>query len=666
MLSKSILHKLPFQPPSPEELNVTYVRATKHRIHKESVLVLSLAAKVPCYYRIVDTMATKKMNRKVQGQLFLMKDGYLTLIYTDEQPKWSEAALERSEFPFTLRFCSEKEEELVSETLRKWGVEDGKVYRYQDMIQNKRRIRKHQTEIDKINGAMKKFGTIPKGYPRFIRDSVLYEDNYLFFDRKEKTGYCTYCGNEFSLPQDAKNNKDGRCPCCGRLFTWKSAGIGRGKLQAVRWSLLIQKRGNEFLFRYFRHVRSFKDYRNPQSSDDELMRVIATENDYCFYERGSYKGLEKTEWRYPVQKGYWWQYTSTWYEPEEVMLYNRNLADLFSGSWMQHSGAEFLMERGEWAAPYTLLTYMVKRYRERPFIEKLLKCGFRALANHEIEYKYESCLHSGNTLKEVLGVSKIAINLLREDEALVSHEQVSVMQTFEKKLNRAPSHEEWDILKQYTNRSYYNNNGIAYDTGRLIDLTVQLGNLPKIHRYLKSNGIRVLDYTDYISWLKELDCLSKFTLFPCDFQKAHDERAKEVAERRDKIKMEELKKFNRKLKLQEKKLEKALQSGGSFEKGIEGLMIRLPLALEELDKEGSTLRHCVSTYKQRVQNGETTIFFIRRLSDPDTPFYTLEWNHGSVVQCRGYRNCDPTPEVKALINVFTEQMHTNKKLAAFA
>ena len=49
------------------------------------------------------------------------------------------------------------------------------------------------------------------------------------------------------------------------------------------------------------------------------------------------------------------------------------------------------------------------------------------------------------------------------------------------------------------------------------------------------------------------------------------------------------------------------------------------------------------------------IFFIRQKAAPEKPYYTLEW-HGRVVQCRGFRNCEMTPEVKAFVEIFGEKM----------
>jgi hypothetical protein len=97
------------------------------------------------------------------------------------------------------------------------------------------------------------------------------------------------------------------------------------------------------------------------------------------------------------------------------------------------------------------------------------------------------------------------------------------------------------------------------------------------------------------------------------------------------------------------------KSSDEFSISKDGLMIRMPYQLNELKTEGQALHHCVASYTKRVKDGETMIFFIRKLSEPDKPFYTLEWK-GHVVQCRGYKNCDMTDDVKAFVKEFEKKM----------
>lgn len=93
-----------------------------------------------------------------------------------------------------------------------------------------------------------------------------------------------------------------------------------------------------------------------------------------------------------------------------------------------------------------------------------------------------------------------------------------------------------------------------------------------------------------------------------------------------------------------------------------GLMIRPAASQSELIKEGKELHHCVGGYATSHAEGRTSIFFIRKISDPDIPFYTLEYKGGKVNQNRGMQNCARTEDVQAFENKWLEHIkNLNKK-----
>lgn len=81
----------------------------------------------------------------------------------------------------------------------------------------------------------------------------------------------------------------------------------------------------------------------------------------------------------------------------------------------------------------------------------------------------------------------------------------------------------------------------------------------------------------------------------------------------------------------------------------DGFLIRPAGSQAELVNEGDKLSHCVSTYGEKHASGKSAIFFIRRMSKPKEPYYTLELDEKTLTvrQNRGKRNCARTPEVQA-------------------
>jgi hypothetical protein len=62
----------------------------------------------------------------------------------------------------------------------------------------------------------------------------------------------------------------------------------------------------------------------------------------------------------------------------------------------------------------------------------------------------------------------------------------------------------------------------------------------------------------------------------------------------------------------------------------ENYLIRLPVDGDEIQQEGLTLHHCVGGYVYNHESGATTIMFLRKKSEPDKPFYTIEVEIGVV------------------------------------
>lgn len=113
---------------------------------------------------------------------------------------------------------------------------------------------------------------------------------------------------------------------------------------------------------------------------------------------------------------------------------------------------------------------------------------------------------------------------------------------------------------------------------------------------------------------------------PKDIFAAHEKTAKLVRDKRD------------------KELDKQLVEQNEGRRYLEfsvpalDLMLRLPLSIREIISEGAKLNHCVASYADRHREGALNILFLRRISDPDTPYYTVEVRENEIQQCRGRKN----------------------------
>ena len=78
--------------------------------------------------------------------------------------------------------------------------------------------------------------------------------------------------------------------------------------------------------------------------------------------------------------------------------------------------------------------------------------------------------------------------------------------------------------------------------------------------------------------------------------------------------------------------------------------------LEDLTKEGASLRHCVGTYVNSVSEGKEYILFLREKSDVDKSYFTIDLTPDKKVrQIHGYCNCNMNENIKPFINKWAKK-----------
>jgi hypothetical protein len=162
------------------------------------------------------------------------------------------------------------------------------------------------------------------------------------------------------------------------------------------------------------------------------------------------------------------------------------------------------------------------------------------------------------------------------------------------------------------------------------------------------------DYSDYINecHILNYDLNAKSVLFPKDFPSAHERTSALVDNLKHKKEAEV-----------RKKVAPLIRSWGeSIARRREpfiynSLLIRPAKDAEEILREGRLQHHCVGTYWEGQAKGEYAIMFIRKVEDPDKPYYTLQLSSaGKVMQNRGKSNCSVTPAVAEFVAVWKREV----------
>lgn len=113
-------------------------------------------------------------------------------------------------------------------------------------------------------------------------------------------------------------------------------------------------------------------------------------------------------------------------------------------------------------------------------------------------------------------------------------------------------------------------------------------------------------------------------------------------------------KFNNENKMKAQMFNSALAEAKHYEfedkesETEDRMCVVTPASVSDLVAEGTVLNHCVKSpmWVDAIAKRESVIMFIRKCSDKNTPFFTVELDpHGAIRQCHGNCNCDPDKSV---------------------
>ncbi len=139
----------------------------------------------------------------------------------------------------------------------------------------------------------------------------------------------------------------------------------------------------------------------------------------------------------------------------------------------------------------------------------------------------------------------------------------------------------------------------------------------------------ICDWYDYLKAAKsiEVDLTDNKAKYPSSLKREHDRAiAKQkliLDAQKDKFFQEETERY-----------------GSLYSMTGEKYMLVPPRDMKDLFEEGRKLCHCVGSYSDRIIQGTTCIMFIRKVEEPDKPYFTIEIepHNNYVVQLRGLSN----------------------------
>ena len=151
----------------------------------------------------------------------------------------------------------------------------------------------------------------------------------------------------------------------------------------------------------------------------------------------------------------------------------------------------------------------------------------------------------------------------------------------------------------------------------------------------------MVQYEDYMSMCEKLhkDTRDELVYRPRDLKRRHNEAVEETERLAAEIKAEE---YSKKFGAAETVLAEIKEK---FEYSSQEYFIKVPSRIADIVREGNYLHHCAGLtdrYFDRIKQHETYICFLRKIAEPDTPFYTIEVEPGGTIrQHRGMLDEEP-------------------------
>ena len=304
-----------------------------------------------------------------------------------------------------------------------------------------------------------------------------------------------------------------------------------------------------------------------------------------------------------------------------------------------------------------------------PEVQRVYKVVFQyQFLDYVNYYYYYNNLGRGNDLKDLLICNPILItNLIDSDCLRTSYDKYEYLG----KLNCLCGHDFIDLTKPLikdafhlpvnwinTYLSFRDYNKIIYLKSHNYtpkEITSTLFRLPEKYLSNKKTAIRMAKsytYRDYVIMREELpDNVKKnFPMYPEDIDKYHN-KIVPIYNRQLALSQEE------KLKEKQKKYEENVyKEAVKFNYSDENFSIIACEKLTDLIVEGNTLNHCVGSYTDSVSEGREYILFLRKNSDIETPYFTIDLTPSKHVrQIHGKCNCNINDEIRPFVEEWAKK-----------
>lgn len=452
---------------------------------------------------------------------------------------------------------------------------------------------------------------------------------------------CDSCGGEYTPSELLKHKSTAVCECCGEKMRVRNTRYSVKRLWAARTFLWCKPQGDGIWIRRYLVYFDFSNHRaEPEfhgrgiwwtdgKSIKQWKRSWGEKTEYIMCQRPKLSAMLL------APSGPYQPYTLASHTDQ----FENDVRKVLKSEWMYQydNHLNFPWEVRQWE--------IVNRY---PMAESLVKTGWADALCSQVYDRYEHGTRINLRAKTYYGV----FGLNRQELAAVSQSKKS--------------------FREVDNALEWKDAGLAIN-GKNMAMTANIRNLSGMAKTLQKSGmtrslkylrqqtrritgsynghiaLRVAqDWSDYLDMAEKagMNMQLESVMFPLDLKRRHDDL---VLERNKQHRMEAMKGTQHSIRREAEQLEKQFHIENIYKKirkiyeydGAE-YIIRVPEGAKDILQESKFLDHCIqrgTRYFERISVRESYIFFLRKKSDPNTPWYTLEVEPGGTVrQKRSYSN----------------------------
>lgn len=523
-----------------------------------------------------------------------------------------------------------------------------KIIAWQKAVRQKRLKDKYQKIKDSISYELAEIRPLPQSVHKWIDNTVMAYSRYMFYDangKKQTTARCSCCGNTVTINKVCSGDKV-TCPSCNKKCTakpYRKYLNSNGFCNRETIMYLQPFKGTRFCVREFMVVYIYTHGRiNPHIRIKELVRTtcdfdgqeMRVQEQYTYDE--DYKG---GDWR----KGFCKRVDSS------LQLYPGTLNKIFK---RVKGFNKWHIDYGKIARLCNPIAFekLYNAVNQVASLNNIIDNGLINLARDVITYTYrctEFDLAKGS-LRKSFGITKDDLKILKQLNPKL----------YEFKLYKAYKQTGRKIDIEELKEFFAIRSMIDCDVNDMLRI-LEYSSLRKFCKFFRKwesenctsqdkdswwdpRRAFFRDYKDYIenATLLEYDLSNLEVLYPKNFKQAHDLASDIVNDKN--FSEGELPQIARQYE----------KYSNLYSYEDKDFCIMPPIRHNDLKDEGKTLCHCVATYAKRVATGKTIILFVRKTSEKEKPYFTLELNPVTlrIEQCRGFENCSYPNEVKKFMD----------------